>query len=908
MIFPKKTLIAVALVISTIIITVVLIYLARTAIVKNFIEERLALYHVKITCLDFQLSTDLTLAVSHLCLQTPHADISIEDMAIEFTLSTEPEVKRIDIASVTIEGTAELFTLLKTSRQKSNATTLTQQLDTYLTQLEQLNMPFNINVAELDYSPFALKANKKANSSVLTKATSYKGKFSAVENTIDIVLKDPQLTTFLAAKFSKSNNRKSPLTIKLSGQLKPLKHFIFQHKLPLSPKTLDTLATIEASGEFNNLMNYQAGQLTLNSQLQDFSLAAAQGIAASGPFTLTGALNLHSQVNLALDTRVIHNGAEVGGELKVEFQQDNTLQLQYSHQHLADYLSKNTASPELISLLKANPAEQLTVTPYGKLTYNLNNHQLSLSSVALKVKNDQQVQQLSLDNIILDLNYYLASEPTLKHIDNIESKQFSEKNLVRAKEKPSLAQLDFTLESTLLVPVINKFTHSPLVLKLQGSMKQNQAQTTIKINKNSSVISNNITVWTKQQTADKKLVSIKQLETQIQGTAQIQNLMQTKINQHRQNTPNINLNFNINSQAKKFRAANIIDIKTLAIITGVTGNLSDIKIQATATADNVPLGNIAISGAIDKPNIALTAKKLPLTELLSLNIKSPQKVALVAGELSYSVTGQVTDLKNIQNTPLALSVAITSLSGDIADIWIQELNWQQNFQFLAGEFSTLNDPSENSKENLTVALIDTPTPISKLSISTDWHYQKNFKISATKLKGDILGGSFAIPKIQWPLAHGHSVDVQLTSIDLEQVLALDKKQGIVVTGKISGQLPINYDGEKYTMEKGELHNVSNGLIQVIDNPSVQELKASNTQLQLAFDALQNLHYHQLSSDVSMADDGYMLLETVIKGRNPDIDNDVNLNLNLSYDLLGLLKSMSITERFEERIIKGLQKN
>ena len=95
---------------------------------------------------------------------------------------------------------------------------------------------------------------------------------------------------------------------------------------------------------------------------------------------------------------------------------------------------------------------------------------------------------------------------------------------------------------------------------------------------------------------------------------------------------------------------------------------------------------------------------------------------------------------------------------------------------------------------------------------------------------------------------------------------------------------------------------------MLNNPAVNELKASNSQLKLAFDALQNLHYHQLSSDVSMADDGYMLLETVIKGRNPDLDNDVNLNLNLSYDLLGLLESLSITEQFEQRIIKGLQKN
>jgi len=272
--------------------------------------------------------------------------------------------------------------------------------------------------------------------------------------------------------------------------------------------------------------------------------------------------------------------------------------------------------------------------------------------------------------------------------------------------------------------------------------------------------------------------------------------------------------------------------------------------------------------------------------------------------LSYSVEGQISDLSAIENTPLTISLAITSVSGEVEGIWLQELNWQQNFSYLAGKLSTRG----SSEDNLTVALIDTPTPIAKLSISTALSYQKDFKISVAKLKGDILGGSFSIPKAQWPLEHGHSVNVQLTHIDLAQVLALDEKQGIVVTGNISGHLPIFYDGEKYTMENGELHNVSNGLIQIMNNPAVSKLKASNTQLQLAFDALQNLHYNQLSSDVSMADDGYMLLETVIKGRNPDIDNDVNLNLNLSYDLLGLLESMSITKQFEEKIIKGLQIN
>jgi hypothetical protein len=52
----------------------------------------------------------------------------------------------------------------------------------------------------------------------------------------------------------------------------------------------------------------------------------------------------------------------------------------------------------------------------------------------------------------------------------------------------------------------------------------------------------------------------------------------------------------------------------------------------------------------------------------------------------------------------------------------------------------------------------------------------------------------------------------------------------------------------------------------------------------------------------------MLLATAIKGRNPDLDNEVNLNLNLNYDLLGLLESLDITDQIENEIIKQSKKD
>ena len=895
--FPKKTLFVIAVSVCVIIIG----YIARVSLINSISKEQLALYQAKITCLDFHLTANLALSISHLCLETPQATFNINDMAINFQLAEAEKIKRIDIASVMINGKSELFSELDTADKTPTKASASEQLKTQLRQLTQLDLPFDIAVKKLYYLPFKLNINNQENQHKPTKKIAkdgyYSGYFFAKQNKLELALKDTQQQRFLAAKVS-TNQQQERVDVELTIQLTPLIDFIFDHNLEQNirlPSSVSALKkVIQANGEFHSLINYQDDKLTIKSQLNAFKLAANEGIKNSAPFQLTGELNIDGEVNF--DT----NNADSNPQIAIQFNANNKLQLQFSHPHLIGQLDENLLATELISLLNDNPVNQLIFRPNGTLSYQVNTQQLSLSGIEITAQNHATqvpasitappTHQLNINNIVLDLNNLLAvsNKRTSDNDSNINDDPSPKSPL---KDK-LLTELDFALDSALIVFPMKSFTSEAMAIKLQGSVRQSSTETLINIAENSFLSINNMALSTKQNSVDKKRLTIKNITSHLQG------------NIHLQDQQAMRLNVKIDSQANNLRAAKILDIKSLMLNSVIIGSLDNININTRLSANTVPLGNLAISGTVEKPNISLTASTLSLTDLLSLNIKLPAKVALVDGALSYSVEGQISDWAAIENTPLTISLAITSVSGEVEGIWLQELNWQQNFNYFAGKLSTRN----NSEENLTVALIDTPTPIAKLSISTALSYQKDFKVSVTKLKGDILGGSFSIPKVQWPLEHGHSVNVQLTHIDLEQVLALDKKQGIVVTGNISGQLPISFDGEKYTMEKGKLHNVSNGLIQVLNNPAVNELKANNSQLKLAFDALQNLHYHQLSSDVSMADDGYMLLETVIKGRNPDLDNDVNLNLNLSYDLLGLLESLSITEQFEQRIIKGLQKN
>ena len=937
MTLAKKSLLAFTFIISVIFLFIVLAYLSRVAIIKSLSEEKLKPYNTSIDCIDFTISIDLSVKINRLCLQTPQADLKLEDISLTLDLAAQQKIKHINISSMSIQGTTTLFNTLKEPSLDNQDLTAKQQLKAYLTQLSEINLPFSINIEEFSYLPFApesvteIQRQTKSQHSSIQKY--YIGKFSAIKNTLKFSIADHQQNTVIKANISINQSiaaklARNQLQVGFVSQLAPLKQFLLAHELPLPPATLKTIESITVNGDFESELHYQAEQLSLSSQLKALSISSIEGVKNSGPFALTGALNLNSKINLASDNTSTEPSTNPATILDIEFQKENSLQAQFSHQYLLNYLSKTSLSPELITLLNDNVIEQVIVNPYGNLSYDLNDKRLSLTGVTLNLaieNNETKVNQLALSNININLNHYLQSENSLlpqslstqveanKSQQNQLSSTGSNNTQQEAiNEKLPTAELDFKFEMPLLISALKGFTHSPVILNLQGAMRQEQTKIIVSFDDSSTLTSNKISIPANQIAKNNKQLTIKQVAMQIQGNITTNMPGQVKesvlSNAQLKVKQSIDVNLHLNSQVNKLRYANVVEINSLSINSNIIGNIDDIKIHTAVIADNVPLGNLVVSGAVNKPKLVLTAKQLPLTDLLALNIKLPTDVKLVEGTLSYRVKGQITDLNNVQNSTLDLSVDVASLSGEIANIWVQELNWQQNFQYLNGVLTSLSEQNSPAQENLTVALIDTPTPISKLSINTRWHYENEFKISATKLSGDVLGGSFAIPKIQWPLDYKHSVDVQLTHIDLAQVLALDEKQGIVVTGNISGHLPIFYDGEKYTMENGELHNVSNGLIQIMNNPAVSKLKASNTQLQLAFDALQNLHYNQLSSDVSMADDGYMLLETVIKGRNPDIDNDVNLNLNLSYDLLGLLESMSITKQFEEKIIKGLQIN
>jgi len=471
-----------------------------------------------------------------------------------------------------------------------------------------------------------------------------------------------------------------------------------------------------------------------------------------------------------------------------------------------------------------------------------------------------------------------------------------------------LQQTNFALDAQLNFEQLKLLSKLPAIITVAGVIKQNKGDWQINLAENSHITLSSLSLSSASTTDDITELGADKLITKVDGTIDIVNNASVAKNvgtdQNKvESAEKIILDLKLNNEITRLKIANVMQLEQVQLTSAISGSMENISVNAQVLANSVEVATINLTGNLAQPKLDVLANDVLITDLLALNINLPVDVKLIDGKLSYHLSGQLLDLSEPMNNEMELSLSIQELTGEITDIWLQDLNLQQSFMLSKGDITSVQS-NKSKVNNLSIGMIEAAVPIenfaSQILINTK---QQNIALVANNIQGETLGGSFKIANAEWPFQAERSVDVQLNGIDLEKLLELDQQQGIVVTGKISGILPVYYDGQQWLLEEGELYNVSEGIIQVKNNPAVAELKANNPELKLAFDALQNLHYHQLTSAVSMADDGYMLLATEIKGINPDIDNEVNLNLNLNYDLLGLLESLDITKQMENRIIK-----
>ncbi|MEX0583184.1 MAG: YdbH domain-containing protein, partial [Sneathiella sp.] len=104
-------------------------------------------------------------------------------------------------------------------------------------------------------------------------------------------------------------------------------------------------------------------------------------------------------------------------------------------------------------------------------------------------------------------------------------------------------------------------------------------------------------------------------------------------------------------------------------------------------------------------------------------------------------------------------------------------------------------------------------------------------------------------------AETNRIEVQLTSLDLEEVMALSDVEELVATGKVSGRIPLVFGGERLIVEDAMLSADGPGILKMTSDAARQALDGGGEQAKLLLEILDNFQYSELSIEIMKTQSG-----------------------------------------------------
>lgn len=183
------------------------------------------------------------------------------------------------------------------------------------------------------------------------------------------------------------------------------------------------------------------------------------------------------------------------------------------------------------------------------------------------------------------------------------------------------------------------------------------------------------------------------------------------------------------------------------------------------------------------------------------------------------------------------------------------------------------------------------------------------RLDLTRLDAGLLGGRLAIAPAQLDFSTGQQqLLLELTDLDLAQLLAEHPAGDLKGSGRISGRIPVNLSAQGISVTQGQLAAQAPGGFLQYRSPQAAGIAASSQGMKIITDALDDFHYTLLNSDVSYDETGKLLLGVRLEGKNPAVEDGrpIHFNIALEEDLPALIYSLQLTNQLNDVITKRVQ--
>ncbi len=241
-------------------------------------------------------------------------------------------------------------------------------------------------------------------------------------------------------------------------------------------------------------------------------------------------------------------------------------------------------------------------------------------------------------------------------------------------------------------------------------------------------------------------------------------------------------------------------------------------------------------------------------------------------------------------------------------------NWQVRSAIAAVQFAAASDELPQAHGIVRIAELQGPLTLSDMGtgfslrpgdIGTDGHWQLMLHSPTLRL----LGGRVQSRPVslQLPELKG-SARIRVENLDLQQILALQPGKEVLGNGRLSGQLPVTIDGDQIRVRDGRISARPPGGMLAWRPAAGNAAAAGNYGLAIAMEALSDFRYHQLDLGIDYQPDGTLVLDTALKGSNPNWQNGqpVDFNIRIEQNLLKLLKALQFSGSLSEKLDQKLQ--
>lgn len=215
----------------------------------------------------------------------------------------------------------------------------------------------------------------------------------------------------------------------------------------------------------------------------------------------------------------------------------------------------------------------------------------------------------------------------------------------------------------------------------------------------------------------------------------------------------------------------------------------------------------------------------------------------------------------------------------------------------------------NDRGTLKIARIFSGVEVN--SLKTEYritrHPSGEGKIKMAPVTAFLLGGDIQISEFETALAPLNvTTSVELQQLDMAEILKLEQQEGLSGEGRLNGQFPIVFDKDGLRISDGRLTaDAPGGAIRFQPDGSVAAYAAANQGLAMALGALENFQYDTLEIKLNYAPDGTALLNTRLKGHNPDWNkgHPVDFTINVEENIPDLIRTLQFADELTEKLEK-----